>query len=125
MQSFKQRYLMLFASPYSIQNDNGTKNEGVSVYLVMDDNLTARIDEEAANRGQDVFGIKPVKRTLPYSTASKIRTCPGYYDCTCKMDIKRVDVRGNSVEMPTLDILDIDFVGAVDAQLKKADNKSA
>ena len=119
MQSFKQTYLMLFASPYSIENKDGTKNEGVSAWFIFDDNLTARIDEEAAARGQEVHGIKPVKANLPYSVAQKVKSCPGYYDVTLKLVTKRVEVRGQATEVPTMQILDINFAGSIDAKLKE------
>ena len=119
MQNMKSRCLLLFASPYSItQTIDGVErtNEGVSAYFVLDDNLAPRIDEEAAARGQQVYGIKPSKMNLPYAAAAKIKAAPGLYDCTIKMVNKRVDVRGSSVELPTLQIIDLDFAGTIEVQ---------
>ena len=116
MQSFKQRYLMLFASPYSIENKDGTRNEGISAYFVMDDNLNPKVDEEAANRGQAIHGIKPTKMNLPYSIAGKVRTAPAFYDCEVKIVTKRVEQRGQTIEMPTMQIINVDFVSTVETK---------
>jgi hypothetical protein len=121
MQSFKQRYLMLFASPYSIENPDKTKNEGVSSYWLFDDNLNARTDDEAAARGQVVHGIKPVKMTLPVSVKDKIQVCPAFYDVTLRMTTKRVEVRGQVTEYPTIQIMDVDYVGAVGVEIAAKD----
>jgi len=124
MQNFKQRFIMLFASPFSIEDkERGTINEGISTYFLMDDNLQGRIDTEAAARGQEVFGIKATKMNMPKETRQKIRNVPGFYDCTLKMTTKRVTQNGNTNEIPTMQVVDIEFVGAVDAQLKTLDKK--
>jgi len=123
MQSFKQRYLMLYASPFSIEqkDKDGTVigvNEGVTAHFVFDDNLTSRIDEEAAAKGQEAHGIKATKMTMPHKTNAKIRNVPGFYDCTIKMVNETVTKYGQRVEVPTMKIMDIDFVGAVEAKVK-------
>ena len=120
MQNFKQRYIMLFASPYSIENDNGTKNEGVSAYFVMDDNLSPKLDSEAAGRGQTIHGIKPVKMTMPYATTAKLLSAPAVYDVTLKMVVSRkTDARGNSSEIPTMQVVDIEFVSNIEVKQAK------
>ena len=122
MQNFKQRYLMLFASPYSIQNENGNTNEGVSGYFIMDDNLNPRTDEEAAARGQAIHGIKPTKMNMPFGTVPKLQGVPGIYDVTLKMVSKRVMVGNERVEMPSMQIVDIDFISTV--QMKPGLNEA-
>jgi hypothetical protein len=126
MQNFKQRYILLYASPYSIENKaDGTKNEGVTAYMILDDNLNPRIDEEAAGRGQDIYGLKPVKQTLPYNAMAKIVHAPGIYDVTLKMEIKRVNIRGRDTEMPTMIPIDLEYVGALDTKVKPKEAKVA
>jgi len=123
MQNFKQRYIMLFASPYSIQNENGTRNEGVSAYFIMDDNLSPKLDKEAAERGQTIHGTKPVKMNMPYSTSSKIKAAPALYEVTLKMVVSRkTDVRGNSTEIPTMQVVDIEFVNTI--EMKESTQKA-
>jgi hypothetical protein len=56
----------------------------------------------------------------PHNTVSKLRTAPGFYDVTIKMVVSRkMDARGNAREIPTMQVVDIDYVGAVDAQIKE------
>jgi len=114
MQNFNQKYLMLFASPYTIENENGTKNEGVSAYFLMDDNLKDRTDEEAAARGQAVHGIKPTKMNLPFSAVPELKAVPGLYEVTLKMVSKRVEVRGEKVEIPSMQAVGIKFINSVE-----------
>jgi hypothetical protein len=85
---------------------------------VFDDNLTSRIDEEAAAKGQEAHGIKATKMSMPYKTNAKIRNVPGFYDCTLKMTNETVMKFGQRVEVPTLKIIDIEFVGAVETKVK-------
>jgi hypothetical protein len=117
MQNFKQRFILLSAAPYSIENEkDGTKNEGVTAYMLYDDNLAHRFDEEAAGRNQEVLGLKPVKVTIPYKVKSNIKSVPGLYNVTCKMDIKRVTVRGRETEVAAIQPIDLDFIGALEVK---------
>jgi len=116
---------MLFASPFSIEDkERGTTNEGISTYFLMDDNMQGRIDTEAAARGQEVFGLKATKMNMPIDVRQKIRNVPGFYDCTLKMTTKRVTAHGVTSEVPSMQVVDIDFVGAVDAQIKEMQKSS-
>ncbi|MCL2218253.1 MAG: hypothetical protein FWB91_14715 [Defluviitaleaceae bacterium] len=124
MQSFKQSYLMLFASPYAIENPNGTKNEGVTCHFLMTDNLAPKVDQEAAQRGQSIFGMKPNKMSLPITAMEKIKAAPAMYECTVKMITKSVIVGGRQQDIPSLQIIDVDYIGAIDLPILEKLNKN-
>ena len=112
MQPFKQTYLILSAQSYRmVDEENGSVNEGISLWYLPTDNLTPTEDEQAASRGDIVRGIKVAKMSLPPDKASKMNVFPALYDVTLEMVTvaQKLQVKAR----------DIDFVSAVTMEKAK------
>ena len=118
MKSFKQTYLILSAQSYRIvDEENGTINEGISLWYVPDDTLEPVEDETAKSRGNIVRGTKVAKMSLPSTLAVKMGPFPALYDVSMEM----VTVQQKQQVRPR----DIDFVATVKLVPEKASQSKA
>jgi hypothetical protein len=101
MNQLKQRYLILTAFAYSIEDEKDAtkKNEGISMWYFPDDKLDP-IWEDGGRLGK-----APLKGNVPIDKSYKLNQVPGLYDCTIEIKM----VRGQ----PGIAIKDIDFVSGV------------
>ena len=106
----KQKCILLYAMPYSIDEENGAKNEGISLsYLPLDD-LKPQADPVRGSKG-----VAPCKQSVPVSFASQLVSLPGIYDVNFALRTVQ--------NKPTLVPLDFSFVGDVVVSSAKQDNK--
>ena len=106
MQSFQQKYLILSAQTYRMQDEStGELREGISLGYIPDDNLEPYEDAEALKRGQVSRGKKVAKMALPIELQPKLKEFPGIYNVTLEFSIvgQKQQVRPK----------DIDFVSSV------------
>jgi hypothetical protein len=88
MQAFKQKYLVLSAQTYKIEDEKTKQvNEGVSIRYIPDDNLDPVKDERNANKGEYMYGKKVAKTSLPPGHIEKLQYLPGLYEVTLEMII--------------------------------------
>ena len=69
--------ILLYAMPYSIEEENGSKNEGISVYYLPLDDLKPTVDPVRGSKG-----VAPCKQSVPITVASQLVSLPGIYDVT-------------------------------------------
>lgn len=75
----QSRLIVLSASSYSIDGDNGKKIEGVTVWAVPTDRLDPTDD------GKGHLGVAPFKANLPIEMRSSFTFVPGVYVCDLEM----------------------------------------
>ena len=104
----KQRCILLYAMPYSIEEENGAKNEGISLsYLPLDD-LKPQADPDRGSKG-----VAPCKQSVSVDFATQLVSLPGIYDVN--FALRTVQSK------PTLVPLSFGYVGEV--VVSPADNK--
>ena len=77
----KQTILLLSATPYSMRDEEGRINEGISVRYLTNASL-APIDN-----GNGSHGGYPAKGTLPMSMKSFIQCAPAVYDADLDLQV--------------------------------------
>lgn len=86
-----KKAIILFSNKYSMMNDNGQVNSGVSIGYILSDNL------EPVNTSDTQKGYKPCKISLPLDQEKNLMAVPGIYD----MDLNIVvDKDGHPVIRP-------------------------
>lgn len=71
----KQNCLILSANSYSISDDNGKSNNGVTVQYILNENITPYAESEK------VRGYKVAKASLPVASDADLIKIPGVYEC--------------------------------------------
>lgn len=87
--------VVLFSNPYAME-ENGKKNEGVSVMYLIGDSLAPAQQENGAK------GQRPIKVSLPPSKASKFTMVPGLYNGHFEMSV------GGNLKA-VMKLVDLDF----------------
>ena len=77
----KQTILLLSAMPYSLRDDDGRVNEGISVRYLTNASL-APIDN-----GNGSYGGYPAKGTLPVSFKPFIKCAPAVYEADLDLQV--------------------------------------
>ena len=85
----KQNCLILYSNSYSYMNREGRLVEGLYIDYIYSDNLEQKEDSEAIARGDIDRGYRTANNRLPYTQKNNIKTVPGIYELTFKMDIDR------------------------------------
>ena len=70
----KQTILLLSANPYSLRDEDGRINEGISVRYLTNASLSP------IDNGNGSYGAYPAKGTLPLSMKPFIQAAPAVYD---------------------------------------------
>jgi hypothetical protein len=71
---YSEKCIVLYAAPYSIENNNGSRNEGVSFYYLSTANMAPFKD---ANNRQ---GYAPMKDSISKQYESAFTKVPAVYD---------------------------------------------
>ena len=98
--ALKEKVVVLFANPYSMDNDRGGRSEGVSVSYLYGDTLACS-DHANGSKGQ-----RPAKASLAVGKMEKMLNVPGLYDGSFEMSI-------GSDGKPVLKLVDVDFLSFV------------
>ena len=77
----KQTILLLSAKPYSMRDDEGRINEGVSVRYLTNASLSP------VDNGDGSFGAYPAKGTLPMSMKYFIQAAPAVYEADLDLHV--------------------------------------
>ena len=77
----KQNILLLSAMPYSLRDDDGRVNEGISIRYLTNATLSP------VDNGNGSYGGYPAKGTLPMSFKPFIKTAPAVYDADLDLQV--------------------------------------
>ena len=77
----KQTILLLSAMPYSMRDDDGRINEGISVRYLTNAALSP------IDNGNGSYGAYPAKGTLPMSMKPFIQCAPAIYDADLDLQV--------------------------------------
>lgn len=77
----KQTILLLSATPYSMRDDNGRINEGISVRYLTNASLSP------VDNGNGSYGTYPAKGTLPTSFKPFIQAAPAVYEADMDLQV--------------------------------------
>lgn len=77
----KQTILLLSANPYSLKDEEGRLNEGISVRYLTNASLSP------IENGNGSFGGYPAKASLPMSFKPFIKTAPAVYDADLDLQV--------------------------------------
>ena len=102
----KQTILLLSATPYSIKEDDGRINEGISLRYLTNPSLTP------IDNGNGSFGTYPAKGTLPLDQKFTIQAAPAIYDA-------EFEIRVGSDGKAKLDVKTLDFISICEFKIPK------
>lgn len=105
----KQTILLLSATPYSLRDEDGRINEGISVRYLTNATLSP------IDNGNGSFGAYPAKGTLPLSMKPFIQTAPAVYDAD-------LDLQVASDGKVKISIKTLDFISTCDNKFGKKAN---
>lgn len=77
----KQTILLLSSMPYSMRDEEGRLNEGISVRYLTNATLSP------IDNGNGSFGAYPAKATLPTTMKTFIHTAPAVYDADLDLQV--------------------------------------
>lgn len=77
----KQTILLLSAKPYSMRDEDGRINEGISVRYLTNASLSP------IDNGDGSYGAYPAKGTLPMSMKYFIQAAPAVYDADLDLQV--------------------------------------
>lgn len=102
----KQTILLLSATPYSMRDEDGRINEGISVRYLTNASLSP------IDNGNGSYGAYPAKCTLPLSMKMFIQAAPAVYDA-------EMDIQVASDGKVKLAIKSLDFISVCDNKFGK------
>lgn len=71
----KQRCILLYAKPYSMEREDKTVAQGISLYYLPVGDLSP-ISDSVGN----FKGVQPCKQSIPIEFGSHLKSLPGIYD---------------------------------------------
>lgn len=90
-------FILLFASHYSMRDDSGDRQEGITANYLIRDNLNSEVDSATG-----AFGYRVSKGQIPLECLNKITAAPAIYH-------GRFTMKTGSDGKPVLAIQDLNF----------------